>query len=56
MGMTTTTARTSDITLAARITDALMDKFSVAARAAGSAPTNAEVRAAFERLFPANPR
>lgn len=51
--MTTTTAPAP---VAARITDAVMAKFATAARTAGPAPTNAEVRAAFEHLFPANPR
>lgn len=57
MGMTTTTApaaRTADLT--DRITDAVMAKFAAAAQAAGVEPTNAQVFAAFERLFPVSPR
>lgn len=55
--MTTKTApaaQTAD--LAARIADAVMVKFAAAERAAGPEPTNAQVFAAFEHLFPANPR
>lgn len=54
--MTTTTAPTARTDLADRITDAVMAKFAAAAKAAGSEPTNAQVFAAFERLFPLNPR
>lgn len=53
MTTNTTPAATA---LADRITDAVMAKFAAAAKAAGTEPTNAQVFAAFERLFPVNPR
>lgn len=54
--MTTTTAPATRTDLADRITNAVMAKFAAAAKAAGPEPTNDQVFAAFERLFPANPR
>jgi hypothetical protein len=52
----TTTATAPAPRTADRITDAVMAKFAAAAKAAGTEPTNAQVFAAFEQLFPASQR
>lgn len=50
-------AATATTEVAERITDAVMAKFREAARSVGHPnPTNAEVRDAFARLFPAPQR